>query len=252
MKFLDEYVTDFNSNPAQQPLAALISPVKASYNVRAGGNPATSFPLLVGFYNNLGNSKTKTLYGITSNLARNLPGALMQDWLVHLALQLIQNRPSLFVFTEVRVLFGTYPIWNDGDVTMKSPAEKSDLAIGYIRNAEGIIVKNNTPWPPDVVTKMPSGCSVVPLITINSKIRVSQSEFFDWQGREQLMTKGNPHCLSLQVALRKEMDYSIVDAAQAGDKFFLLGSGSETSVVPDNDELLRLIHVMGEHLNQRM
>jgi hypothetical protein len=67
-----------------------------------------------------------------------------------------------------------------------------------------------------------------------------------------LMTKGNPHCLSIQVALRKEMDYSIVEAAQASEKFFLLGSGSETNVVPDQSELDRLIHVVGEHMARRM
>lgn len=112
--------------------------------------------------------------------------------------------------------------------------------------------KNNAGWPPPVLTSIRPNCSVVPLITINSKIRVSQSEFFDWQGREELMTKGNPHCLSLQVAMRKEMDASIIEAAQAGDKFFLLGNGGERNVVPDQRELDRLIHVIREHLNRRM
>lgn len=252
MKFLDEYISDFESDEQQRPLGALCAQIKNQYNVLEQGHPVEAFKSFVAFYSSLGNPRTKEQYGITSNLARNLPGALMQDWLVHLALHLIRERPSLFVFTEVRVLFGLYPIWEAGDVTLKSPSEKSDLAVGYIRNPEGIVVKNNTPWPPRVVTRMERNCSVIPLITMNSKIRVSQSEFFDWQGREELMTKGNPHCLSLQVALRKEMDYSIVEAAQAGDKFFLLGSGSETNVVPNERELARLIHVIGEHLARRM
>jgi hypothetical protein len=75
-------------------------------------------------------------------------------------------------------------------------------------------------------------------VTVNTKIRVSQSEFFDWHGREQLMTKGNPHCLSIQVVLRREMDLAIVEAAQAGGKFFLLGEGGERNVVPRVGELV--------------
>jgi len=89
-------------------------------------------------------------------------------------------------------------------------------------------------------------------VTVNSKIRISQGEFFDWQGREQLMTKGNPHCLSVQAALRKEMDLDIVDAAQAVNKFFLLGEGGETSVTPNLDELDRLVDQISEHLTERM
>jgi hypothetical protein len=252
MKFLDDYVTDFRANVQQLPLADLIAKIKAAYDVRIGGNPQTAFQAFVNFYNSLGDAQTKAQYAISSNLARNLPGALMQDWLVHLALQLVVTRPELFIFTEVRVLFGTYPVWEAGNVSLKMPSEKSDLAIGYIRDEKGSIEKNASPWPPPVVTTMRAKCSVVPLVTMNSKIRVSQSEFFDWQGREQLMTKGNPHCLSIQVALRKEMDYSIVEAAQASEKFFLLGSGSETNVVPDQSELDRLIHVVGEHMARRM
>jgi len=95
-------------------------------------------------------------------------------------------------------------------------------------------------------------CMSTHIVTINSKIRVSQSEFFDWLGREQLMTKGNPHCLSVQVALRKEMDFSIVEAAQSIDKFFLIGEGGERNVVPNRDELNRFINVFREHVERRM
>lgn len=252
MKFLDNYAVDFGLNVQQQPLGILIVQIKASYDVRNQGEPSLAWTGLVDFYNTLGSKKTKDQYSITSNLARNLPGALMQDWLVHLALALTKTRPQLHIFTEVRVPFGIYPVWEAGEVKLKSPSEKSDLAIGYMRDTHGQIVKNEAPWPSAEVTLLKPGYTVVPLITINSKIRVSQSEFFDWQGREQLMTKGNPHCLSLQVALRKEMDYSIVEAAQAGDKFFLLGSGGETNVVPDLEELARLLLVIDDHLNNRM
>lgn len=72
---------------------------------------------------------------------------------------------------------------------------------------------------------------MIPLSTINSKIRISQSEFFDWLGRGQLMNRGNPHCLSVQIALRKEMDLTIVEASQASTKFFLFGDGGERSVI---------------------
>jgi hypothetical protein len=92
----------------------------------------------------------------------------------------------------------------------------------------------------------------LPLVTVNSKIRVSQSDFFDWLGREELMTKGNPHWLSVQVALRKEMDMSIVEAAQAGDEFFLLGTGGETTVIPNHLELERFRQKVNGHLEERM
>jgi hypothetical protein len=48
------------------------------------------------------------------------------------------------------------------------------------------------------------------------------------------------------------MNMDIVDAAQAGDKFFLLGSGGERNVVPDRSELLRFCHTVSEHLRERM
>jgi len=81
---------------------------------------------------------------------------------------------------------------------------------------------------------------------------VSQSEFFDWHGREQLMTKGNPNCFSAQVVLRKEMDMNIVEAAQAGEKFFLLGSGDERNVKPNVLELDRFNMAFMEHLSNKM
>lgn len=141
MKFLDDYINDFNLNPNQVQLATELSLIKSGYNVHTGGNPRMAFASLAAFYNLLGTQVYKIQYAINSNLARNLPGALMQDWLIHLALDLVRANSSLFIFTEVRVLFGFYPLWNAGVVTIMSPAEKSDLAIGYIRDEQKIIEK---------------------------------------------------------------------------------------------------------------
>ncbi|AZF66253.1 hypothetical protein [Pseudomonas sp. LBUM920] len=254
MKFIDAYVIDFTSDNEKVGLADKIREVKASYDAFSVGNAIHAFEEVVEFYNWLGSKHTKETYGVNSNLARNLPGALMQDWLIHVMLSLTKNTPELFLFTEVKVLFGNYPLWEKGGVVYRQPSEKSDLAVGFLQSKDGEIIKSKEPWPNKVYTAQRelNGCSVIPLITVNSKIRVSQSEFFDWQGREQLMTKGHPHCLSVQVALRKEMDYSVVEAAQAGDKFFLLGAGGETNVCPDREELIRFIKTVGDHIQERM
>lgn len=254
MKFIEEYISDFGREVGQRELGDKITILKSQYDVRLGGDPSVAFEGLVGFYNWLGLKETKAEYSISSNLARNLPGALMQDWLISLMTTLTHGSEELMLFTEVRVPFGNYPVWERGDVNIKQPSEKSDLAVGYLRRPDGSIEKSSVGWPNPVFNSHKSldGRTVVPLITVNSKIRVSQSEFFDWQGREQLMTKGNPHCLSIQVALRKEMDLSIIEAAQAGDKFFLLGEGGETNVSPNVHELERMIETVQEHLEKRM
>ena len=216
-----------------------------------GGNPTRALEDFVSQYNWLGQVATKKGFRIDQNLARNLPGALMQDYLLHLAIQLCEPFPQLDVFTEVRVPFGRYPLWDAGAVVYETPCEKSDLAIGYLVEAEQIKA-NSRAWPHQPYYKLEPKQTMIPLVTMNTKIRVSQSEFFDWQGREQLMTKGNPHCLSVQVALRKEMDYHIVEAAQARGKFFLLGDGGESNVRPDRHELERLLHAVSEHIEDRM
>lgn len=254
MKFIHEYIEDFQQVASQHKLAATLNDLRAKYTSNLGGDPVAAFPDFVEFYNWLGDKTTKLSYGIDNNLARNLPGTLMQDWLIQVMLTLTKPLGSLYVLTEVRVPFGSYPIWIHGDVEYKEPGEKSDIAVGYLVNkSNNQIVKKPAVSNADVCyTKDIKGYSVLPLVTINSKIRVSQSEFFDWQGREQLMTKGNPHCLSAQVALRKEMDLSIVAASQASDKFFLIGNGSETTVTPDLEELQRLIDTVRHHLNERM
>jgi hypothetical protein len=211
----------------------------------------TGFETFVSRYNWLGQKENKTRFGVTENLARNLPGAMMQDYLLNLAMVLTEPYPSLETFTEVRVAFGTYPIWRAGEIELVRPSERSDIAVGY-RVRDGAVQKTAPVGKREPVYSLPPEESVAPIITINSKIRVSQSEFFDWHGREQLMTKGNPNCLSVQVVLRKEMDLSIVEAAQAGDKWFLLGAGGERNVVPDRSELNRLVHVISEHLADKM
>jgi hypothetical protein len=234
MLFLHDYIAQFR-NVGTGPrfeLAELLTQTKSAYDLFVeGGDPLTAFELFVERYNWLGINKAA--YGISQNESRNLVGALMQDYLLHLVIKLCEPYPALDVFTEVPVSFGRYPLWRAGDVQFSSPSEHSDLAVGYILNAAGEVCPGIELWPRQPFYRLPAGQSLFPLVTVNSKIRVSQSEFFDWLGREQLMTKGNPHCLSVQVALRKEMDMSIVQAAQAGDKFFLLGTGGERNVVPN-------------------
>jgi len=254
MKFLDEYISDFQDDGIRGELGEKLRSLQERYVAASGARALETLAELIELYNWLGMKSTKEQYDINSNLARNLPGTLMQDWLIHVVMGLTSAFPELYVLTEVKVPFGIYPTWKSGIVSEKSPAEKSDIAVGYLRCKEKRNIKMNTGefckkvfHQDDIV-----GYDVLPLITVNSKIRVSQSEFFDWQGREQLMTKGNPHCLSIQVALRKEMVMDVVEASQASEKFFLLGNGGERSTVPNNSELLRLIDTIQDHLDHHM
>jgi len=253
MIFFFKYIEQFQEDgtPEKKELAARLSALRRAYDVFNKGNPEKAFPALIDTYNWMGQPTTKARYGITENLARNLPGAMFQDYLLHLAIKLCTPYPTLETFTEVRVMFGKYPLWSAGEVAWKTPAEHSDLAIGYIMDGETIAI-NKAKWPKQPFYSLPIARRILPLVTVNTKIRVSQSEFFDWHGREQLMTKGNPHCMSIQVVLRKEMDLSIVEAAQAGGKFFLLGEGGERTVTPRTGELTRLIQALSEHLADRM
>lgn len=258
MLFLHDYIKQFRDNGSAErlELADVLEETKHGYDIHAGGDPIDSFEEFVARYNWLGTRQNKLKYQIDQNLidqnlARNLPGALMQDFLVHLAIKLCEDHPTLDVFTEVRVRFGKYPLWLSGQVKVKQPAEKSDLAIGYLSLDDEISPATDT-WPREPYYKLEGNQAVVPLVTVNSKIRVSQSEFFDWLGRSQLMARGNPHCLSLQVALRKEMDMDIVEAAQSSPRFFLLGTGTETNVTPSRSELERLVFTIKKHLADRM
>lgn len=253
MIFFTKYIEQFSAEGSvdKKDLSEILSATRLRYAVSLGGDPVSGFGDFVERYNWLGRLDTKAQYGITQNLARNLPGAMFQDYLLSLASMVCKNFPDLEVFTEVRVPFGRYPIWSGGDVEWAQPSERSDIAIGY-RMVGGEIVKANSDAPREPVCALPQNTLVLPVVTINSKIRVSQSEFFDWHGREQLMTKGNPNCFSAQVALRKEMDLNIVEAAQAGEKFFLLGTGGERDVRPNPLELSRFIDALQDHLSDRM
>ena len=252
MLFLHDYIAQFakEKSAPRRELGQVLSRTKKTFDLFVGGNPPEAFEGLVDRYNWIGINKGA--YGVSQNESRNLVGALMQDYLLHLALFLCEPYPTLDLFTEIRVSFGRYPLWSAGAVEFVNPSEHSDLAIGYLADAEGKALPGEGPWPRQPYYCLPVGRSVFPLVTMNSKIRVSQGEFFDWLGREQLMTKGNPHCLSIQVALRKEMDMDIVEAAQAGDKFFLLGEGGERDVVPNRPELGRLCKAVISHLTERM
>lgn len=253
MIFFQKYIEQFrNEGSAEKAkLAKLLSATRAKYDLHGGGDPVGAFPAFVDQYNWLGQRENKQKYGISENLARNLPGAMFQDFLLHLAIKLCEEFPALEVFTEVKVPFGNYPIWRAGEVTWVQPSERSDIAVGY-KTEGGEIVKSAEPWPRQPYYSLANDESVIPLVTLNSKIRVSQSEFFDWHGREQLMTKGNPNCFSAQVVLRKEMDMNIVEAAQAGEKFFLLGEGGERNVVANPLELNRFIQAFKGHLTDKM
>ena len=253
MRFLHDYIIEFGGqqSAARHELAQELVATRARYDVLAGGNPLDVFAYVVERYNWLGQAETKAQFDITQNLARNLPGAILQDFMVNLAIQLCEPYPALDVFTEVRVSFGRYALWSRGTVDYRRPSEQSDLAIGYLIDGD-MTLPNANPWPHSPYFRLAQDQSVQPLVTVNAKIRVSQSEFFDWLGREQLMTKGNPHCLSVQVALRKEMNYDIVEAAQARGKFFLFGTGGERNVVPDRQELDRFVNTIKVHFAERM
>lgn len=253
MIFLSRYIDQFanDSSPERHRLADELRATKYQYDLVLGGDPIAGFESFVSRYNWLGLSANKTTFDINQNLARNLPGAMFQDYLISLALKVCAPYPELDIFTEVKVPFGRYPIWYGGDVEWAQPSERSDIAVGY-RIKEGRIIKRDTSLSRVAIESLPTDELVLPLLTLNSKIRVSQSEFFDWHGREQLMTKGNPNCFSAQVALRKEMDLNIVEAAQAGDRFFLLGTGGERDVQPNPLELARLVDSLADHLTNKM
>lgn len=252
MKQLDYYLQQFKEAEEHIDLYNYFSDLKKKFDFNAGGNASDAFEDFVEGYNWFGNNKKN--YNVSQNAARNFVGALMQDWLAHLMYDVIAPYPELRLFSEVRVRFGYYPVWKEGEVEIASPSELSDLCIGYLMKDPEFteMADISEHKQTDLILKLPKDTCIMPLVTVNAKIRISQGEFFDWQGRETLMTKGNPHCLSTQVALRKEMDINIVEASQAHDKWFLLGEGSETSVKPRRSQMERLLEVVTEHLEDKM
>jgi hypothetical protein len=253
MQILEAYIARFlgSNDPNQQALGAALEQTRQTFDVLTGRDPITAFQNFVDMYNWLGDPVNKSTYGIVDNVARNLTGALMQDYLIHLMTQLLRPYPQLDTFTEVRVPFGTYPLWEGGNINYETPSQVVDLAVGYSL-ANGQRTVPQAPWPRPVISRLQPGTLVMPLVVINSKIRIDQGAFFDWIGRDQLLAKGNPTCLSLQVALRSEMDLKIVEATQASERFFLLGRGGERNVVGDRVEIDRLVKVVAEHLAKHM
>jgi len=253
VRVLDDYIQKFAADPAsaKRRLATILRKDQASWDATAGKDPVEAFTGLVERYNWLGQPKNKKKYGIAQNLARNLPGALMQDFLIHVCVGRLEPYPHLEIFTEVMIPYGSYPVWSKGEVVTRSPRQRIDVAVGSRFKAD-VRVAPPDEWPRKALSKIDPGDVVYPLIALNSKIRVSQSEFFDWVGREELLTKGNPSCLSLQVALRSEMDLSIVELAQLSEQFCLLGRGGEEAVVGDVDALSSLIAIIDRHLEERM
>lgn len=144
MIFFFKYIEQFlaTGTPEKIELSERLSALRSAYDVFNGGNPEAAFTALIDTYNWMGQPATKARHGITENLARNLPGAMFQDYLLHLAVKLCAPYPTLETFTEVRVIFGKYPLWSTGEVAWKTPAEYSDLAIGYIMDGEAITINN--------------------------------------------------------------------------------------------------------------
>lgn len=251
-----EYLSEFmDAGGSKRDLGNYLTESRTIWQETNQDNLDCSLDKLIECYNFLGQKENKKQYEISQNLARNLPGAMMQDWLIAVCQSVVKLYPKILIFTEVRVPFGKYPLWEEGNVVIGSPSEMSDIAVGYLTRNDEIVdeASSNFDLP---ISKLNSTKkvkeSVLPVITINSKIRVSQGEFFDWLGRESLMTKGNPHCFSIQVCLRKEMDITVVEAAQAEDKWFLLGSGTERNVSPNYDEAQRMFVSIKKHLLKRL
>lgn len=253
MRLLVSYIQEFLNDPLHKQLGTELERTRQAFDVHVGMDARSAFQTFVDRYNWLGDPATKAAHNITQNLARNVPGALMQDYMIHIVTQCLQKYPTLDIFTEVPIPYGTYPRWANGQVTYVTPTHLSDLAVGNLMGITDQVSQMATqPWPRQAISRLPLGTRVMPLIVISSKIRVSQGEFFDFVGRDQLMTKGNPNCLDLQVALRAEMNLNIVHATGARDKFFLIGHGGERSVVRDDAELDRLILTIETHLQAYM
>lgn len=251
MLTLDQYIDQLELDPIRAGLSEHLRGAKGEWSVLVGNNPFESLQNLIDEYTWLGHRDTKALYNLQGNLARNLPGAMLQDYLIQVVTQCAVPYPSLDVFTEVKVPFGKYPIWKAGEVQDRLPSQLVDLAVGYL-TVDGVPVPSDLPAPRAPRNSLLRGQSVLPLVVVNSKVRVSQSEFFDFLGREELLTKGNPNCMSVEVALRSEMDLSIVSASQASDKFFLLGTGGELTVRAQPQELDRFAQELSKHLARFM
>jgi hypothetical protein len=145
MLFLHDYIAQFlNQTGQRHELAGLLQQTKSAYDIFVeGGDPVMAFEIFVERYNWLGINKPA--YSISQNESRNLVGALMQDYLLHLVIKLCEPYPTLDIFTEVPVSFGRYPLWHSGMVEFSNPSERSDLAVGYLIDADGNVCPGRTP-----------------------------------------------------------------------------------------------------------
>lgn len=229
--------------------ADLLQGIYTKYSVFSGQIPSHRLAEMIGFYNDL--SLNKQRLRVTGNNLRNTVGVLFEDYLTSIVLECTQDYPALDTFNQVKTPFGYYALWEKGVLSNKQPSELSDIVSGYLLT-DGKVTPVPGSWPKHIITKLEKNQSVMPLLLVSSKVRVSQPEFFDWLGRAQLMAKGHPHCLTIQVALRKEMDFSIVEVAQATEHWFLLGDGREGQVVPNQNGLDRLLKHIKDHFAARM
>lgn len=92
MIFFHKYIDQFLNDPAPEivELGNILAETKASFDVFQGGDPTAALDALVERYNWLGQKENKSTYNISQNLARNLPGSMMQDYLLHLMIMVIQ------------------------------------------------------------------------------------------------------------------------------------------------------------------
>jgi hypothetical protein len=143
MRFLQDYIQQFLTEEGDRKiLGQELQATKTAFDTFSGGNPELAFDRLVERYNWLGEAKNKERYSIDQNLARNLPGAMLQDFLLHLVIQQLRDFPALDVFTEVRVPFGRYPLWNSGAVVFRTPSEQSDIAVGYLTESDKVKISS--------------------------------------------------------------------------------------------------------------
>ncbi len=108
MQQLETYVEQFRQQ-GNLGLARRLHQARRAWDVHNGGDARASFALFVAAYNWLGAPANKAKYGITGNLSRNLTGALMQDYLIHLVIQRLQPYPMLDICTEALFHSGHIP-----------------------------------------------------------------------------------------------------------------------------------------------
>ena len=229
--------------------AEKLSNFQTAYSVFHGQTPSTRLVEFIDFYNFL--SVEKERLGVTGNNLRNTVGVLFEDYLTNVMIECCRGYDRLDVFNQVKTQFGRYILWERGQLREVRPSELSDIVVGYCLTNSAITPTVGT-WPKPIVRRLEVTQEVMPLLLVSSKVRVSQPEFFDWLGRAQLMAKGHPHCLTIQIALRKEMDLNVIEVAQSTDHWFQIGDGHEGQVRPIQDGMERLLQHILEHFRNRL